>query len=354
MRRILVENIQGMEILAKDIFDNMGTILMIAGITMKVEYKDRLRSLGIRYIYVEDELAVGIHEEENIENQIKEQCQEIMKDVMEKYLTSGNPEFDRLKDVSREVILNVIKKPQIMMNLSGIRRKNEDIYAHSLSVCTMSVMIALRYGLSKKKVENIAIGSLLHDIGFSISEIRDWGYVEEEAMSEKEKRELRMHVITGYGIIENEDWLSKEAKEIVLSHHERLDMSGYPRHLSGKKMGIAVRIVSVCDEFDRMVYGYFTKQLKVPEAFHHIIAQGGRTLDANVVKTFYESVAAYPNGSVVRTNTGEKAIVLRQNYKLPFHPVLRMLEDSEGNKYENWIEEDLADQVSIVIDDILE
>lgn len=353
MRRILVENIQGKEILAKDIFDNMGTILMIAGITMKVTYKERLHSLGIRYIYVEDELAVGIHEEENIENQIKDQCQEIVKDVMEKYLTSGNPEFDRLKDISREVILNVMEKPQVMMNLSGIRRKNEDIYAHSLSVCTMSVMIALRYGLSRKKVENIAIGSLLHDVGFSMSEFKDWECVE-ESMSEKKKRELRMHVITGYSIIEHEDWLSKEAKEIVLSHHERLDMSGYPRHLPGKKLGIGVRIVSVCDEFDRMVYGYFTKQLKVSEAFHRIIIQGGRTLDASVVKTFYESVAAYPNGSIVITNTGEKAIVLRQNYKLPFHPVLRMLVDADGKKYNDWVEQDLADEVSIVIEDILE
>lgn len=353
MRRISVENIQGTEVLARDIYDDMGTILMTAGIKMKKEHVGRLGALGIRSIYVEDDLALGVYEEENMEEQIKEQCQEVMQDVLERYLTSGYNELDRLQRVSQEVILNVMEKPQVMYNIAGVRRKSESMYAHSLSVCAMSVMIALRYGLSGKRLENIAMGSLLHDVGFSVLSVHggDFSY---NMLSSKELHDIKMHVITGFEIVENENWLSKEAKEIILSHHERLDQSGYPRRLSARKQGIGVRIVAVCDEFDRMVYGYFTKQFKVPEAFEHIIVQGGRTLDEKVVKTFYESVAAYPNGSIVTTNTGEMGIVLRQNYKLPMHPVIRLLKDANGKRYQNWIEKDMSKDVSILIEDIID
>lgn len=353
MRRILVDRIRGKEILSRDIYDNMGTILMAAGTTVKQEYRQRLQALGIRYIYVEDELAQGIYEEEAMENKIKDQCQQIMQEVLERYLTSGSNELDRLKNVSKEVILNVMEKPEVMYSIAGVRRKSEGMYSHSLSVCAMSVLISLRHGLSRKKVEEIAMGSLLHDVGFSVLSIHDGEY-SYEALTEKEKREVKMHVITGFEIVEKEKWLSKEAKEIILSHHERLDGSGYPRRLLGTKLGIGTRIVAVCDAFDRMVYGYFTKQYKVPQAFERIIMQGGQTMDAEVVKTFYESVAAYPTGSVVVTNRGEKAIVLRQNYKLPMHPVIRLLENAQGSKYADWVEKDLSKEVSILIEDIVE
>ncbi len=353
MRRISVENIKGKEILARDVYDDMGTILMVAGTKIKKKYIQRLLALGVKNIYVEDELAIGVYEEGDMENQIKEQCQEIMQDVLEHYLTTGYNELDRLQRVSQEVILNVMEKPQVMYNIAGVRRKSESMYSHSLSVCAMSVMLALRYGLSGKKLENIAMGSLLHDVGFSVLSIHngDFSY---NMLSNKELHDVKMHVITGFELVEKETWLSKEAKEIILSHHERLDQSGYPRRLSSKKQGIGVRIVAVCDEFDRMVYGYFTKQFKVPEAFERIMSQGGKTLDEKVVKTFYESVAAYPNGSIVVTNTGEMGIVLRQNYKLPMHPVIRLLRDAHGKKYKNWVEKDMSKDVSILINDIID
>lgn len=353
MRRISVERIQGTEVLAKDVYDNMGTILMTSGTIVKKEYGQRLYALGVRNIYVEDELSQGIHVEETIENKIMEQCQQIMQDVLEKYLTSGSNELDRLKGVSKEVILNVMENPNVMYNLTGIRRKSQSMYSHSLSVCAMSVMIALRHGLSKKKVEEIAMGAILHDVGFSVLNINDGDYFY-ESLSEKDLREIKMHVITGFEIVEKEKWISRAAKEIILSHHERLDQSGYPRRLPAEKQGIGTRIVAICDEFDCMVYGHFTKQYKVPEAFERIIIQGGRTLDADIVKTFYESVAAYPNGSIVVTDKGEFGIVLRQNYRLPMHPVIRLLQDADGKEYEGWVERDLSEDVSILIKDIIE
>ena len=66
-----------------------------------------------------------------------------------------------------------------------------------------------RYGLSGKKLENIAMGSLLHDVGFSVLSIHngDFSY---NMLSNKELHDIKMHVITGFELVEKETWLSKK------------------------------------------------------------------------------------------------------------------------------------------------
>jgi hypothetical protein len=67
-----------------------------------------------------------------------------------------------------------------------------------------------------------------------------------------------------------------------------------------------------------------------------------------------EVVAAYPNGTLVITNEGEKGIVLRQNVKCPTRPVLHMISDAHGEKYSSWVEKDLNKELTLFIRDTIE
>ena len=67
-----------------------------------------------------------------------------------------------------------------------------------------------------------------------------------------------------------------------------------------------------------------------------------------------ESVAAYPNGTIVITNEKETGIVLRQNAKCPTRPVIRIITDCNGNKVTSWIEKDLKKELTLFIRDTIE
>ncbi len=353
MRKISVNDITGNEILAKDIYTTLDTVLMCAGTPLRKEYARRLEKLDVEYIYVNDEISEGIDETETIELQIKNQCEEAVKNTLEKYAYCGNTELEKLRIVAEEIIHELLKQPEVMYSIEGIRKKSELVYSHSLNVCALSVFIGLRMHLSHKQLMDMATGALLHDIGYNYidSKVKCTDY---RKLTENDLKIDRMHVVEGYSAMEEESWLSENSKKIILSHHERLDGSGYPFHLTDKKIGIEEKIVAVCDSFDRKVYGIRTEKQKVYEVIEYIIGMGGKKFDKKVVEVFNNSVAAYPNGTMVITNQGEMGIVLRQNKNFPTRPVIRMIKDANGKKYNNWVEKDLEKELTLFIKDTIE
>jgi HD-GYP domain len=353
MRKISVDTLKGNEILAKDIYSISGIILMAAGTVVHKEYVARMKDLKIDFIYVEDELSKGIKEDEIIETQIKKQCQETVKNILEKYAYCGNAELENLKCVAEEIIYDLLEQPQVMFNITGVRKKSEGVYSHSLNVCALSVFIALRMKIPRKKINEIAVGSLLHDIGYNYL-ATDYLNMDYDKIEEKDRSEIKKHVIYGYSAVENEKWLSSVAKDIILSHHERINGTGYPFHVTEEKIKIGSKIVAVCDEFDKLVYGIMMPKMKVHEAIEYVIGQGGVLFDMNVVQIFNESVAAYPNGTMVITNDEEKGIVLRQNVKCPTRPVIRIIKNKNNETYEEWVERDLTKDLTLFIKDTIE
>lgn len=352
MRKVAVKAIKGDEVLAQDIISEYDTLLMSAGVVLKKEYVHRLEEMGIQYIYVEDQFAQGIEKKDITEIKIKEQCQKEVQQTLDKFIYCGSSELEVLKEVAQEIIVDLLEEPDIMYNVSGVRQKAESAYSHSINVAALAVFIALRMKIDRKKVREIAVGALLHDIGYTYvqTEIKEKKYTD---FSEKEKKEIQMHVIYGYTAIEKQDWISNTAKDIILHHHEHVDGTGYPMHIDGEKMHLGAKIVAICDAFDNFVYGVFSDSMKVHEAIEYIVSHGGTEFDPKVVKVFNTSIAAYPTGSMVITNEGEYGIVIRQNKELPTRPVLRMIKDKDGKEYQKSIEKDLAVELDLFIEDTL-
>ena len=94
--------------------------------------------------------------------------------------------------------------------------------------------------------------------------------------------------------------------------------------------------------------------MKVHDAIDYIVSQVGVLFDFSVVKAFVDSVAAYPTGSLVRTNEGEVGIVLRQNPQCPTRPIIRIVENKEGKKPEIWTEKNLTKELTLFITDTLD
>lgn len=352
MRVISIDSVKGNELLAKDIMNSNNSILMTAGTVIKKEYVKRLRDLDIEFIYVDDEFGQGVNLTDSLELQIKEQCQEAVRNILLKYTYHNDQDLEAIRSIADDIIYDIMNEPEVMYNLSSIRNKSESTYSHSLNVCALSVILAFKLKLAKSKVKDIAIGCLLHDIGFTYISM-DYSNIRTESCSVKELKEIKKHIIYGYSAIEKVDWLSAISKDIIISHHERLDGTGYPFRLKADKIKIGSKIAAVCDEFDSRVYGNLTSKMKVHDAIDYIISQAGVKFDFQVVKAFVDSVAAYPTGALVITNQEEIGIVLRQNPKCPTRPVIRIIKNKEGVKPEEWTEKDLTKELTLFITDTI-
>jgi response regulator RpfG family c-di-GMP phosphodiesterase len=94
-------------------------------------------------------------------------------------------------------------------------------------------------------------GALLHDIGkLKIPDSILW---KPARLDENEWKTMRRHAEYGYEFLKNLEWL-RDAAEVVYSHHEKFDGSGYPRGLRGDQIPFGARVFTIIDSIDAMIY----------------------------------------------------------------------------------------------------
>lgn len=353
MRRLNIELLKGNERLAKPIKTETDITLLSTGLQIKKNYIPKLRELGIEYIYVEDELSKGVDIHDIIQEETRDKSKVEVKRILEKFSAHNKLEMDKLTKTADNIVEEVLDQKEVLINLTDIRRKDEYIYGHSVSVCALSVLLALKLGFNKKRVKDIAIGALLHDLGKVL--IPNELLAKQEPYNEKEEEEFKKHVIYGFEAVKEENWLSPVSKVIILMHHENVDGSGYPFGWKGEKIHDASKLVSICNEFDRLTMNNIKEKCyKIYEAIEYLTNQSDRLFDGKILKYFINNIAVYPSGTGVLTNNDKKAIVLRQNKEFPARPVIRIIEDSKGNKVNEWKELNLKYELTTFIVDTFE
>jgi putative nucleotidyltransferase with HDIG domain len=120
---------------------------------------------------------------------------------------------------------------------------------HSQRVCEVSLMIGERLGFGAEALEELRVGTILHDIG-KIG-VPDAILNKPGRLTDEEFATMKSHPVVGYEIC-RPLMLSEGVLMIIRNHHEKLDGSGYPDGLKGGELPLSLRIVCVADAFDAM------------------------------------------------------------------------------------------------------
>ena len=122
---------------------------------------------------------------------------------------------------------------------------------HGVLVANLTYALAKEYGMSEAEAYELKVAAMLHDIGkLKLSEYL-YGRTN-ESLPEEEKKYMSMHSKISYDVLKKYDY-SDNIMEVVLSHHECYDGSGYPNGLVGEDIPIGARILKVTDEFAALI-----------------------------------------------------------------------------------------------------
>jgi len=145
--------------------------------------------------------------------------------------------------------------------------------------------VAEEMKLDRETVDEIVVGSLLHDIGRV--GIKSDILIGKREISESEFKTVRSHCENGAKIIEAVDFPWK-VKPIIIHHHERYDGKGYPSGLKGREIPIGARILAVVDAFTAMTAHrpYRSRSLTREEAIQELHGNVGTQFDPEVVELF--------------------------------------------------------------------
>ena len=162
--------------------------------------------------------------------------------------------------------------------------KDAETEGHSKRVTAFTIAIARAMDLGPDKIRVIARGAFLHDIGKMA--IPDAILRKPGALTPDEVAVMREHCYRGYEMVRRIPFLL-EAAEIVYSHQERYDGTGYPRGLKGDEIPLGARIFSVADTLDAITSDRPYRPAQSVEAAREEIKRwSGRQFDPTVVETF--------------------------------------------------------------------
>jgi putative nucleotidyltransferase with HDIG domain len=159
---------------------------------------------------------------------------------------------------------------------------------HSRRVADLSLIVARELGIDGDELLDIERAGILHDIGKLT--VPDAILSKPAPLTSDEWLEMRRHPDVGYSMVRDVPFLSRAA-EIIRSHHEQFDGSGYPRGLKGEKIPLGARIFAVVDAYDAMTSDRpYRLARSHEEALEEIRHQVGTQFDPVVVAPFFAAV----------------------------------------------------------------
>ena len=386
MKLVAVEDLKIGDVVASDVLLDDYTVVVGKGTRLKEQYIKKLKELDFYTVYIEEEEPSIIKEPEIadketshtekrkkpvakksagdkkkqkkismevvtvLRNDVEEQVKASIKSILERHLSQQTKGLEKIAETAQNIITDILEEDEVVEKVYDVKERSADIYEHSLQVCTIATLIALKLGLDEEQVYDISVSSLIHDLGLRYLTVR---YEDQDInlLPARDQEEYKKHPIYGYTAIKNEEWLSNQAKDIVMSHHERKNGSGYP--LGTDIVSRMAQIVGVCDEFDELICGIGKARVRVHEAINNIRNYGGIWYERDIVDTFLQLIAVYPAGSKVKTNEGERGVVLRQNAHFPERPVLRITHDRFGQAVQGEKIVDLIKNTRVVIQEVV-
>jgi putative nucleotidyltransferase with HDIG domain len=346
MRKVLICNLTPDMCLAKPVlFKNM--LLLNKGIYNLNKYIKLLEKLGIYSIYIEDGISSEIEIPELVSEKTLLKCRNILQNVMDTFKQTGSLETDQLYDSSFEILEELLSREDILVSLDNIGSTDTNTLSHSLNVTIYALLLGIALGYSKKRLQLLAEGAILHDIGKTLLDQKI--LFKPGKLTNSEFDHIKNHAFLGYNILKENPYMSAVTKNVVLYHHERLNGTGYPDGIRQNSIHAFARIVAIADVYDAVTMDRcYRKALSSNEAIAILKADAGDKLDSVFVETFICQLAIYPNGSLVRLADRRIGIIKEQNRHLPFQPIIRILYETDGSKVEPY-EIDLSQDLTVKI-----
>jgi HD-GYP domain-containing protein (c-di-GMP phosphodiesterase class II) len=206
----------------------------------------------------------------------------------------------------------------VLVGLTSIKDYDEYTFAHSVNVCVLSMTVGDRLGLSKAEIAEIGVAGLLHDIGKMHVPLSILN--KPEQLNPEEWDTMKRHPMLGVTELLRVRSLRLISSPlyVALQHHVQFGGAGYPEKPGEWTLHRHSRIVAVADVYDAMTTArnYRSRPLSPGKALRFIHKMSGTLFDPVVAKTLIQATGIYPVGSGVELDTGDLAVVVRQNRPL--------------------------------------
>jgi HD-GYP domain-containing protein (c-di-GMP phosphodiesterase class II) len=259
----------------------------------------------------------------------------ITREVVQGVRMGRAPTTRRLKRAVQVIVDQVMENELSITGLTTMREYDEYTFTHSVNVCIFAVALGKRLGFDRIQLYDLGLAALLHDIGKA--RLEQGLLNKESSLDDREWQVMQSHPWLGsLTLFKMRDGHEVPYRAILAAHehHMKVDLSGYPRPVRPRSLGLYTRLISVADGYDAAT----TRRSYQPEPWEPdaVLKQmwnnPGRGYDPTLVKALINLLGIYPVGTCVILDTFEVAIVAGANPDVEelHRPLVRIAVDSEG------------------------
>lgn len=329
MQRLALEFVKPDMVLARDVYDEDGTIMLSAGTTLTDRLIARLNKWEILSVFVRNPRI----ELPDVSEAVKEVTRNRARMMVEHAFNAiRKAEQFSMSAEEQQTVHNVVEEvtqdPLAVVHMAHINRNSRDLMAHSVNVSLLSTATALAMGIKNSTtLHELALAALLHDIGLLM--IPQDLLARRENLKPEENLIYREHSNWGFAILQESAELPRSVAQVAQEHHEHADGTGYPHQLTNSNLHPFSRIIAAVNAYENMCVTFSDRSgCKSHLAYESIMAGAGSRFDVHVAKALLSRLPMYPPGSLVELTNGLVGVVISASPDLPHRPKLKILADS--------------------------
>ena len=318
---------------AQSIFNKKGAAFLVRGTPLTDRYIYRLRQLSVPELHVTS-LSSNFQLQpppDIIKEHTRVQAVENVAETFRQAEMHGQFNMSLIERCADLLVRDIMSKKKNLVQITDIRLHDSYTFSHSVNVAVLSAMLGNLCGYSKSKLQVITLGGLLHDIGklaVPTSILNKPG-----ALTADEIKFIRRQRSEGRSLLKDLKWpIASILAIIAVQHHEHIDGSGYPNHIRGKSIHPYCRITAIADVYDALTSVRPYKKAYKPNVVYQMMmhySPGHFNMDR--LRLFFENVAIYPVGTVMKTNLGY-AIVKKVIFGHTLAPVVIAFADKNSGR----------------------
>ena len=352
MQRVSVGFLEAGMVAARNVHSAEGRLLVTKETVLSEAMVANIQKTSLGSIYVRNPLFQDIEAEEVVTEDNRRKAVMALKSAVTAYQKTKVLDIQPLKKVLRELVVEIIRNRDSMIHQLDMRTYQDYIYAHSVNTCVLSVLIAVNLDYPEGKLTDLALGTMLHDVGMMM--LPDALLMKMGNLTPEESKQVQQHPEDGFNILRTVREIPITVAHIAYQHHERVDGKGYPRNLTADKILEFAKVAAVADTFDALVSDRPYRKGMVPhEAYEVMMALADSYVDRDILHLFLTHVAIYPVGAVVQLDNGQHGVVTKVLPRLQTRPQVRLLTDQQGNLLSEQTEIDLTQHLTLMISRVL-
>lgn len=239
--------------------------------------------------------------------------------VMQKLMTGSDEAAVEADRLIQDIVDSLLMDQEAIVHLVNVKSKDDTAFYHTLNVAILAMVLGREYGLSAEEAKLVGMGALFHDIGKN--KIPKKLLYKRGSLTPAEAKILQMHPQYGHQMMSQIESFPRDALQIILTHHEAIDGSGYPKGLRDADISILSKITAIANSYDNLCNKLDPTESMTPyESLCHLFCRQKQQLDATLMQRFISCMGVYPPGTIVKLKNEMVGMVVSINPNKPLRP----------------------------------